>query len=95
VGHGRGVIPGTQALSALDAAGLVGVALVMIAYAAAALGRLTAEHPLSLCANLVGSALILASLLLGPFNLSATVMESAWAAVAAIGLVRWAVKRKA
>ena len=81
-------------MSLLDAGGLAGVLLVLVAYAAAAVGRLTAEHPLSLAANLIGSGLILASLLLGPFNLSATVMEGAWALVAAIGLARWAFRRR-
>jgi hypothetical protein len=95
VGHGDDAVPGTLVLTWLDAAGLGGVGLVLLAYAGAALGRLTAEHPLSLAANLAGSSLILASLLLGPFNLSATAMEGAWAAVALLGLARWALRRKA
>lgn len=80
-------------MSLLDAAGLVGVLMILVAYAAAAMGRLDANRPISLLANMVGASLILASLLAGDFNLSATVMEGAWALVAAFGLIRWALTR--
>ena len=80
-------------LSALDAAGLAGVFLILVAYAAAAMGRLDANRPISLLANLIGACLILASLLAEDFNLSATVMEGAWVLVAAVGLMRWALRR--
>lgn len=81
-------------MTATDAAGLLGVLLILLAYAGAALGRLDAERPLSLLANLVGASLILVSLLTQDFNLSATVMEAAWAAVALFGLARWALRRR-
>jgi hypothetical protein len=77
-----------------DAAGLVGVLMILAAYAGAALGRLDAKGALSLLANLVGAGLILVSLLMGAFNLASTAMEGAWALVAAIGLVRWALRRR-
>ena len=48
---------------------------------------------MSLSANALGAGLILLSLLTGDFNLSATVMEGAWALVAVIGLIRLAMKR--
>jgi len=80
-------------MSLTDAAGLAGVLLILAAYVAAAFGRITAEHPLSLAANFVGASAILFSLLTEDFNLSATVMEGAWAAVALIGLVRWGLRR--
>ena len=76
-----------------DAAGLVGVLMILIAYAASALGRLDVKGPASLLANLIGACLILVSLLLGAFNLASTAMEGAWALVAAAGLVRWALRR--
>lgn len=76
-----------------DAAGLLGVLVILVAYAGAAVGKLDPERPVSLFCNLVGACLILWSLLTDDFNLSATVMEGAWALVATIGLIRWAVKR--
>ena len=77
-----------------DAAGLVGVLLILIAYAGAALGRLDAQGAWSLLANLIGAILILVSLLLGAFNLASTAMEGAWALVALAGLVRLALRRR-
>lgn len=76
-----------------DAAGLLGVLMILIAYAGAALGRLDVEGPVSLLANLIGAGLILVSLLMGAFNLASTAMEGAWALVAAVGLIRWALRR--
>jgi len=78
-----------------DAAGLLGVLVILLAYAGAALGKLDSERPLPLLCNLVGASLILWSLLTDDFNLSATVMEGAWALVALLGLVRWAWKARA
>jgi hypothetical protein len=75
-----------------DVAGLVGVLLILLAYAGAALGGLDPKGPWSLLANLVGAGLILVSLLLGAFNLASTAMEGAWALVALGGLIRLALK---
>lgn len=75
-----------------DGAGLVGVAIILIAYAGAALGRLKPTSAIAHGLNFVGAALILVSLA-HDFNLSAVVMESAWALVAVIGLLRIALKR--
>ena len=77
-----------------DAGGLVGVAIILIAYAGAALGRVDPKGALSLSVNLIGAGLILASLLTASFNLSATAMEGAWALVSLAGLVRLALKRR-
>lgn len=77
-----------------DAAGLLGVLAILAAYAGAALGRLDPEKPVALLCNLVGACLILWSLLTDDFNLSATVMEAAWALVALVGLARWALKAR-
>lgn len=76
-----------------DVAGLFGVVLILLAYAGAALGRLDPERPFALGCNLLGACLILWSLLTADFNLSATVMEAAWALVALVGLARWALRR--
>jgi hypothetical protein len=81
-------------MSWTDAAGLVGVLMILAAYAGAALGRLDPKGAWSLLANLVGACLILVSLLVADFNLSSTVMEGAWALVALVGLVRLAIVRR-
>lgn len=76
-----------------DLAGLVGVVLILIAYGGAALGRLDPTRAAALGLNLVGACLILASLVFA-FNLSAFIMEAAWALVALIGLFRLAFRRR-
>jgi hypothetical protein len=74
-------------MSWMDAAGLAGVVLILIAYAAATTGRLDPKRAPSLAANFVGASLILLSLSRA-FNLSAAIMEGAWALVALVGLLR-------
>tara|TARA_R110002124_G_scaffold183303_1_gene350691 strand:- start:2117 stop:2371 length:255 start_codon:yes stop_codon:yes gene_type:complete len=76
-------------LTPVDALGVVGVLLILIAYAGATSGRLDARRAPALLLNLAGALLILVSLYFD-FNLSAVLMEGAWAAVAIIGLVRLA-----
>jgi hypothetical protein len=71
-----------------DAAGLLGVLIILVAYAGAALGRLDPERPLSLFCNFLGACLILWGLLTQDFNLSATAMEGSWALVSLVGLIR-------
>jgi hypothetical protein len=75
-----------------DIAGLVGVILILAAYAAATAGRLHPKGPLSLTANLAGASLILLSLVAGRFNLSAAIVEGAWALIALAGLARLAIR---
>lgn len=81
-------------MSWTDAAGLAGVLVILVAYAGAALGRLDPKGAWSLLANFLGATGILASLLLGQFNLSSTVMEGAWALVALLGLLRLAILKR-
>ena len=81
-------------MSVADAAGLLGVLIILVAYAGAALGKIDPEKPAALLCNLIGACLILWSLLTDDFNLSATVMEAAWALVAIAGLLRWALKAR-
>lgn len=76
-----------------DAAGMGGVFLMLAAYAAAAMGKLDPQRAPALVANLVGSLLVLLSLT-QKFNLAAAAMEVAWFIVAAIGLIRLAVRRR-
>lgn len=81
-------------MTIVDAGGLLGVAIILIAYAGASLGRMDPRKAPSLLCNFIGAALILASLA-KDFNLSAVVMEAAWALVALAGLARLAIKRQA
>ena len=76
-----------------DVAGLIGVMLVLGAYAAATTGRLHPQGAPSLAINFAGAGLILLSLLAGKFNLSAAIVEGAWALIALGGLVRIGVAR--
>ena len=75
-----------------DVLGLFGVLMMLGAYAATQLGRLDPVKPPSLLLNLIGSSLVMVSLLTA-FNLSAFLMEAAWAAVALFGLLRSLLKR--
>ena len=82
-----------MALTLVDIAGVSGVLLILIAYAGATAGKLDPKQWPALTLNLVGALLILWSLSV-EFNLSAALMEGAWALVAVTGLVRLALKRK-
>ena len=75
-----------------DAAGVAGVGLILIAYAGAQLGRLEPRRAPALVMNLAGACLILWSLRFR-FNLSAALMEAAWAVVALYGLARLVMAR--
>ena len=79
-------------MSLFDAAGVAGVVMILVAYAGATSGKLDPKRPQALLLNLIGAGLILLSLIYD-FNLSAFLMEAAWAAVAAVGLVRYALKK--
>jgi hypothetical protein len=70
-----------------EAAGVVGVLLILIAYAGAQLGRMEPRRAPALLLNLAGAGLILWSLSYR-FNLAAFLMEAAWALVALFGLGR-------
>jgi len=76
-----------------DLVGLVGVLLILSAYALGQAGRLRIEAAPALLMNLGGAALVMISLLF-KFNLSAFLMEAAWALVALFGLVKLALKKR-
>ncbi len=76
-----------------DIVGVIGVLLMLGAYALAQLGRLRVDNALALLMNLSGALLVLISLLF-KFNLSAFLMETAWALVAVFGLVKLALKKR-
>ena len=77
----------------LDAVGLLGVLLLLIAYGLTVGGKIDPLAPPALLLNLFGAIGILISLL-GAFNVSALVIETAWALIAIGGLIRWAMKRR-
>jgi hypothetical protein len=79
-------------VSGPDIAGLVGVLLILLAYAGGVSNQLDAKRAPALLMNLTGALLILFSLYFER-NLSAIVMEAAWALIALIGLLRLAVNR--
>ena len=80
-------------MSLPDALGVVGVLLILVAYAGAQVGRLEPRRAPALLMNLVGACLILSSLAYD-FNLSAVLMEGAWALVALYGLARLVLSRR-
>lgn len=79
-------------MTLFDIAGLTGVASILAAYAATALGGLNPKGALSLVLNTIGPVLILLSLT-QKFNLSAAIVEAAWAMIALTGLLRLAIGR--
>jgi hypothetical protein len=80
-------------MSWYDVAGLVGVATILAAYAASTLGRLSPHGAAALSLNFLGPSLILLSLT-HRFNLSAAIVEGAWALIALAGLARLALRRR-
>ena len=76
-----------------DILGVIGVGLILTAYAGATTGRLDPKRAPALLLNLTGALLILWSLWF-EFNLSAVLMEAAWALVALVGLTRLVFTRK-
>ena len=84
---------GVSTVNAADIGGVIGVLLMLVAYAAAQLNRLDPTKTPSLLMNLTGSCLVILSLL-RTFNLSAFLMEAAWALVALFGLVRVLLRRR-
>ena len=80
-------------MTLIDVAGVFGVLLILVAYAGATAGRLDPKQAPALVLNLTGALLILWSLTVD-FNLSAALMEGAWAMVAVVGLIRLALQRR-
>ena len=79
-------------MTLLDLGGIVGVLLVLLAYAGIHFDWFDPRRAPALLMNLFGSVLILLSMT-HAFNLSAFLMEAAWAAMALFGLVRLLVRR--
>ncbi|HEY3800224.1 MAG TPA: hypothetical protein VGL58_17895 [Caulobacteraceae bacterium] len=79
-------------MNLFDVGGLIGVAIILAAYALATTGRLHPEAAPSLALNFAGASLILLSLSRA-FNLSAAIVEGAWALIALVGLARIGLRR--
>jgi hypothetical protein len=77
-----------------DVVGLMGVVVILGAYAAATTGRLDPKLSVSLALNAAGSGLILLSLT-QRFNLAAAIVEAAWCLIALVGLARRAAGARA
>jgi hypothetical protein len=80
-------------MSLADTAGLIGVLLILAAYAGGAVGKLDPARAPALATNFVGAGLILYSLM-EDFNLASALLEAAWALIALLGLLRIALKRR-
>ncbi len=72
---------------------MIGVALMLFAYAGGQLGKLDMTALPALVMNLTGSLRVLWSLSF-KFNLSAALMEGAWAVVALYGLIKLVFSKK-
>ena len=79
-------------MSLLDLGGLLGVGMVLVAYVGAQVERMPPTSAVALLLNLAGSLLIILSMVRA-FNLSAFLMEAAWALTALYGLGRLALRR--
>ncbi len=80
-------------MTLFDAAGVVGVMLMLGGYAAGQFRWLDPTRATALLMNLFGAVLVLVSLTKA-FNLSAALMESAWALLALFGLVRLVIGKR-
>ena len=79
-------------MTLLDVGGVVGVGMVLLAYAGAQLWSFDPKRAGALWLNLIGSGLILLSMTRA-FNVSAFLMEASWAALSLFGLVRLWLRR--
>ena len=75
-----------------DGAGLLGAALILLAFALVQAKRLDPHEAAALSMNLLGAGLVMASLA-RRFNLAAFLLEAAWALIALWGLARLAAER--
>ena len=75
-----------------DVIGLTGTVVMLATYGLTVLGKIDAQRAPALAGNFLGAGAVLISLS-HDFNLSAAVIETTWALIAGIGLIRLAVKR--
>lgn len=79
-------------MAASDAAGLIGVLLILVAYAGVQFEKMEPRAAPALLLNFVGASLVLYSLAYA-FNVAAVIMESVWALIALYGLVKLVLRR--
>jgi hypothetical protein len=77
----------------LNVGGVIGVALVLLAYAGIHFDWFDPKQLSALLMNLIGSLLILLSMVRA-FNFSAFLMEATWAAMAVYGLIKLVLRRR-
>ena len=80
-------------LSGFDAAGFIGVVLIIIAYLLLQLEKLPSSSPRYSLLNAAGALLIIVSLI-SKFNLSAFIEEAFWFLISLLGLWRSFASRK-
>ena len=80
-------------LSGFDAAGFIGVVLIIIAYLLLQLEKLPSSSPRYSLLNAAGALLIIVSLIY-KFNLSAFIVEAFWFLISLLGLWRSLASRK-
>lgn len=76
-----------------DHIGIIGVFLTLIAYGALSIGKMDSESLSYSLLNLIGSWLILVSLMFS-WNLSSVIIEAAWIMISFIGIYRYYIARK-
>jgi hypothetical protein len=77
---------------ALNTGGVFGVVMMLVAYAGIHFDWFDPKKLAALLMNLVGSSLVLLSMI-HAFNLSAFLMEASWAAMALYGLAKLVFRR--
>ncbi len=77
-----------------DAAGFLGVILIVIAYLMLQLNKLSSAAPAYSALNAAGALLVMVSLLFD-FNLAAFLMEAFWFLISLMGLLRPLVSKRA
>ena len=80
-------------MTLLDLGGVIGVAMILLAYAGIHFDWFDPRRAPALLMNLFGAGLILLSMIRA-FNLPAFVMEAAWAAMALYGLLKLLLQKK-
>ena len=80
-------------LSGFDAAGFIGVLLIIIGYLLLQLEKLSSSSPRFSLLNAAGALLIIVSLI-SKFNLSAFIVEAFWFLISLLGLWRSLASRK-